>query len=57
VRFEWGEKKAAANLAKHGVSFVEAVTVFGDPLSDTFDDPDHSVEERRFLHYRRVRPG
>lgn len=49
MRFEWGEKKAAANLAKHGVSFVEAVTVFGDPLSDTFDDPDHSIEERRFL--------
>ncbi|HEV2881516.1 MAG TPA: BrnT family toxin [Pyrinomonadaceae bacterium] len=49
MRFEWGEKKAATNLAKHGVSFGEAVTVFGDPLSDTFDDPDHSVEERRFL--------
>ena len=49
MRFEWGEKKAAANLARHGVSFVEAVTVFGDPLSDTFDDPDHSIEERRFL--------
>lgn len=49
MRFEWDEKKAATNLAKHGVSFEEAVTVFGDPLSDTFDDPDHSVEERRFL--------
>ncbi|HZG52811.1 MAG TPA: BrnT family toxin [Pyrinomonadaceae bacterium] len=49
MRFEWSEEKAAANLAKHGVSFGEAVTVFGDPLSDTFDDPDHSVEERRFL--------
>ena len=47
--FEWDEKKAATNLAKHGVSFGEAVTVFGDPLSDTFDDPDHSVAERRFL--------
>lgn len=23
--------------------------MFGDPLSDTFDDPDHSVKERRFL--------
>ena len=49
MRFEWDEKKAAANLAKHGVSFGEAATVFGDLLSDTFDDPDHSVEERRFL--------
>jgi uncharacterized protein len=49
VRFEWDENKAAANLLKHGVSFEEAATVFGDPLSDTFDDPDHSVEEQRFV--------
>lgn len=49
MRFEWDENKAAVNLAKHGVSFEEAVTVFTDPLSDTFDDPDHSVEERRFV--------
>jgi hypothetical protein len=49
MQFAWDEKKAAANLAKHGVSFEEAATVFGDPLSDTFDDPDHSAEERRFV--------
>jgi uncharacterized DUF497 family protein len=49
MRFEWDEDKAASNLAKHGVSFSEAATVFGDPLSDTFDDPDHSAEERRFI--------
>ena len=49
MRFEWDEGKAAANLAKHGVSFEEAATVFGDQLSDTFDDPDHSAEERRFV--------
>jgi uncharacterized DUF497 family protein len=49
MRFEWDESKAAVNLAKHGVSFEEAATVFGDPLSDTFDDPDHSAEERRFV--------
>ena len=49
MRFEWDEAKAVRNLAKHGVSFEEAATVFGDPLSDTFDDPDHSAEERRFL--------
>lgn len=49
MRFDWDEEKAASNLAKHGVSFQEAATVFGDPLSDTFDDPDHSAEERRFL--------
>jgi uncharacterized DUF497 family protein len=49
MRFEWDENKAAANLEKHGVSFEEAATVFGDPISDTFDDPDHSAEERRFV--------
>lgn len=38
-----------AQSFKHGVSFEEAATVFGDPLSDTFDDPDHSLKERRFL--------
>lgn len=36
-------------MQKHGVSFQEAATVFGDPLSDTFDDPDHSIDEQRFL--------
>ncbi|HYH85735.1 MAG TPA: BrnT family toxin [Pyrinomonadaceae bacterium] len=49
MEFEWNAKKAAANLAKHGVSFEEATTVFGDLLSETFDDPDHSSEERRFI--------
>ncbi len=49
MRFEWDKSNAAGNLTKHGVSFEEAATVFGDPLSDTFDDPDHSAEERRFV--------
>jgi uncharacterized DUF497 family protein len=49
MRFEWDENKATGNLLKHGVSFEEATTVFGDPLSDTFDDPDHSSGERRFI--------
>jgi uncharacterized protein len=49
MRFSWDPKKAASNLNKHGVSFEEAVTVFGDPLSDTFPDPDHSSEEYRFV--------
>lgn len=49
MRFEWDENKAALNLVKHGVSFEEAATVFGDPLSDTFNDPDHSAEEQRFI--------
>ena len=49
MRFDWDKNKAASNLVRHKVSFEEAATVFGDPLSDTFDDPDHSAEERRFL--------
>ncbi len=49
MRFDWDKNKAAGNLVKHKVSFEEAATVFGDSLSDTFDDPDHSAEERRFL--------
>lgn len=47
--FEWDEDKARANEAKHGVSFAEASSVFGDPLAVTFDDPKHSDLEDRFL--------
>lgn len=49
MQFEWDPKKAVKNIKKHGVSFDEAVTVFYDPLSATFDDPDHSVGEQRYL--------
>ncbi len=49
MHFEWDLEKAAANLRKHGVSFAEAATLFGDPLSRTFPDPDHSLDEQRFL--------
>jgi uncharacterized DUF497 family protein len=47
--FEWDPKKARQNMKKHGVSFDEAVTVFYDPLSATFNDPDHSVGEHRYV--------
>jgi len=47
LRFEWDPKKAAANLAKHRVSFEEGLTVFSDPLARIFDDEDHSIEEAR----------
>ena len=47
--FEWDPKKAEANLSKHGVSFVEEVTAFGDPLSMNMPDPDHSEGEQRFI--------
>jgi uncharacterized protein len=49
VKFEWDPTKAALNVRKHGVSFEEAATAFGDPLSITIDDPDHSEDELRFL--------
>ncbi len=47
--FEWDADKAKQNLRKHGVSFEESSTVFGDPLSLTIDDPDHSEKEERFV--------
>jgi hypothetical protein len=51
VIFEWDPRKAAANLKRHGVAFEEAATVFEDPLADTYDDPDHSQREQRFLTF------
>lgn len=47
--FEWDVEKATSNVSKHGVSFEEASTAFGDPLSITIDDPDHSGEEDRYV--------
>lgn len=49
LTFEWDDRKAKANLAKHAVSFEEAATVFGDPLSLTIPDPAHSAAENRFV--------
>ena len=47
--FEWDDQKASSNLKKHGVSFQEAKTVFGDTLSLTVADPEHSESEYRFI--------
>ena len=47
--YDWDEAKEASNLDKHGVSFEEALTVFRDPLYIDFYDPDHSVDEHRYL--------
>lgn len=49
LRFSWDPRKAAGNERKHEVTFEEAVTAFGDALSITIPDPDHSVAERRYL--------
>ncbi len=48
--FEWDERKAQSNLAKHGVGFEEAASVFGDALAASFPDADHSTQgERRMI--------
>ena len=49
IKFEWYPDKETSNIRRHGISFSEAATVFGDPLSWTFPDPDHSIGEYRFL--------
>ena len=49
MRFKWESLKASKNLRKHKVSFNEASSIFFDPLSATFDDPDHSYGEQRFI--------
>jgi uncharacterized DUF497 family protein len=48
-RFEWDDQKAVNNIAKHGVSFDEASTVFDNPLAALFDDDAHSEQETREL--------
>lgn len=49
LRFEWDDRKAAANAKKHGVSFEEAKSVFLDDRAKLIDDPDHSEDESRFV--------
>ena len=49
LRFEWDERKNAANLRKHGIAFDEAESTFADEFGRLIADPDHSVEEDRFI--------
>lgn len=49
IKFEWDKIKNKINIAKHGIGFEEAKTVFYDDNAIVFDDPDHSLEEDRFL--------
>jgi uncharacterized DUF497 family protein len=49
LHFEWDDRKAAANVRKHGVSFDEAKSVFVDERAKLIDDPDHSEDEDRFV--------
>jgi uncharacterized DUF497 family protein len=58
LKFEWDRRKSTFNLSKHGVSFQEALTVFGDPMARIFDDEEHSIEEQREIiigHSRKQR--
>ena len=47
--FDWDENKNRINLEKHGITFEEASTVFFDERAILFDDPEHSIDEDRFL--------
>ncbi len=57
MELEWDPNKAARNVSKHGITFEEGATVFGDPLAITFMDPDHSEVEDRFLTFGRSLEG
>lgn len=49
IVFSWDDKKAKQNIIKHRVSFEEASTVFIDENAIEFFDPDHSLQEDRYL--------
>ena len=49
MTYEWDPEKDRINQAKHGISFMEASTVFLDPLAATVEDPRHSIGEFRYL--------
>ena len=51
MEFEWDNKKAKVNAKKHRITFQEAATVLGDPLAITFHDPDHSINENRYITF------
>jgi uncharacterized DUF497 family protein len=57
VDFEWDPAKAESNARKHGVTFTEAATAFGDPLSVTVADPRHSLAEERYVLFGRSDRG
>jgi len=57
MEFEWNPAKARANETKHGVSFFEACEVFADDHSSTVRDPDHSLDEDRYLIFGMSKGG
>ena len=57
MNFEWDPVKARANEQKHGVTFLEACEVFDDDHSSAVGDPDHSVNENRYLLFGMSKNG
>jgi hypothetical protein len=51
MQVTWDARKAAASLKKHRVSFEEAATALADPLAITGVDPDHSIDEIRWITF------
>ncbi len=49
IQFTWDERKNRLNQQKHGVSFIEAQTVFYDTMARLIDDPEHSMDEERVI--------
>ena len=49
VRFVWDEENNRENQRKHRVSFEEAVTIFAGLPLEVFHDPDHSIDEERYI--------
>lgn len=49
IQFDWDKNKNIINQKKHGISFEEASSVFYDERAILFDDPEHSIQEERFL--------
>ena len=49
INFSWDSKKAQSNKIKHEITFEEAKTVFDDENARLIYDPDHSVNEDRFI--------
>lgn len=57
MEFEWDTRKDASNRGKHGITFSEAATIFGDPLELTISDPEHSHQEFRWISLGRSNTG
>ena len=57
MHFSWDPNKDRLNQTDHGVGFQEATTVFGDALALTVPDPDHSIDEERFVTIGQSRSG